>query len=74
MYPKILRLQEVMNRTGLKRSTIYKLMNDSKFPKQIMLTERCVGWIEDEIHDWIVERLASARAKRFPANKNSMVG
>ena len=60
MYPKLLRLREVMERTGLKRSTIYDLIKKGRFPKQVMLSERCVGWVEDKIHDWILARLEVA--------------
>jgi prophage regulatory protein len=61
MHPRLLRLKEVMKRTGLSRSTIYGLVKEGKFPKQITITERCVGWVEDEIHDFILKRLEASR-------------
>lgn len=62
MYTRLLRIKEVMTRTGLSRSTIYELMSKGEFPKQVVLTERCVGWIEDEIQDWLLKRLEESRA------------
>lgn len=59
-HSSFLRLKDVMKRTGLGRSTIYELMGAGKFPKQIHLTERAIGWVEDEVHDWIVQRLEAA--------------
>lgn len=58
----LLRLPEVLARTGLKKTTLYKLMAEKKFPSQIMLTERCVGWDEDAVHDWILSKLEAAKA------------
>ena len=54
---KILRLKDVMERTGLSRATIYKLIKENSFPAQINITERCVGWSEDDIHDWVLQKL-----------------
>ncbi|WP_114418962.1 AlpA family transcriptional regulator [Marinospirillum perlucidum] len=54
---KVLRLPQVMNRTGLARSTIYKLMDSGDFPKPIPLMKRCVGWLEAEVEEWICERV-----------------
>ncbi len=58
----ILRLPEVLKRTGLTRSTLYDLIKQGKFPRAIQLSIRCVGWLEDEVHDWVVKRLEAARA------------
>lgn len=54
---RIIRLKNVMDSTGLARSTIYKYMALRTFPKPISLGARCVGWIESEVHDWIMERI-----------------
>ncbi|MGR0116459.1 AlpA family transcriptional regulator [Ralstonia pseudosolanacearum] len=56
---RILRRQEVERRTGFKRSHIYQLMKQDKFPKQVLLGDRAVGWDSLEIDQWIAERLGS---------------
>lgn len=53
MNDKIYRLSTVKERTGLPRSTIYDWMKKEKFPKSIPLGERCVGWLESDIQNWI---------------------
>ena len=59
---RILRLKEVENRTGLKRSTIYNRISLGTFPKQICLGgERAIGWLESEINDWIQQRIINSR-------------
>lgn len=49
----LLRLPSVIRKTGLARSTIYKLVSASKFPAPIKLTTRSVAWHQREIDDWI---------------------
>ncbi|EIK61530.1 helix-turn-helix transcriptional regulator [Pseudomonas lactis] len=54
---RIIRLKDVIDSTGLARSTIYKYITENTFPKPISLGERCVGWVEGEVHDWILARI-----------------
>lgn len=55
---KIIRLQEVIQLTGLARSTVYKFIKDQSFPRQVSLGGRSVGWVESEIQAWIAEKIA----------------
>jgi prophage regulatory protein len=55
---EILRLAEVQRRTGLPTSTLYKLMSEGTFPRQVPIGARTVGWASDEIDRWIEERVA----------------
>lgn len=50
---RILKRKEVEDRTGLSRSSIYAYMQEGRFPKSVSLGARSVGWIEEEIEDWI---------------------
>lgn len=54
----VLRLKEVIRRTGLGRSTIYSMED---FPRSIRLSDRAVGWLESEIEDWIRQRVDRSR-------------
>ncbi|MYC89167.1 MAG: AlpA family transcriptional regulator [Gemmatimonadales bacterium] len=58
---RLLRLPEVMARTGLSRATIYALMAEGRFPRQVRIGARAVGWVEAEIEAWIQERIAQSR-------------
>ncbi len=53
----ILRRKQVESRTGLSRSSIYKMMSEDRFPKPVSLGARAVGWIESSIDQWL-ENLA----------------
>jgi len=48
----LLRLPEVMKRTGLGRTTIYKLVRLRMFPAPVQLSGRAVGWRAEQIDDW----------------------
>ena len=50
---KILKLKEIKSITSLSTATIYRLMKRGKFPKQIKLSERAAGWLEQDINDYI---------------------
>ncbi|WP_047306339.1 helix-turn-helix transcriptional regulator [Pseudomonas fluorescens] len=54
---KIIRLKAVIDATGLARSTVYKYVAEGSFPKPIPLGDRCVGWLESEVQDWILARI-----------------
>lgn len=61
---KIIRLNQVINSTGLGRSSIYKYIADGKFPIPLQLSERCVGWLESEIQQWIKTRVEARDLKK----------
>ena len=60
---RIIRLPEVMSNTGLKRSTIYKLMAMKSFPIQVSLGAKSVGWVESDIEEWIQTRIAQSHPR-----------
>ncbi|MEZ8880022.1 AlpA family transcriptional regulator [Vibrio lentus] len=64
---RFLKLKEVMQKTALSRSAIYRKMNDDEFPKSITLGERAVAWVEKEVDEWMEMRL-SQRPKPLRLN------
>ena len=68
----IWRLPEVMAQTGLSRSTIYELIRQGQFPSQINLGPRAVGWIANEIADWIDARIDESRARGHRGTKQAI--
>lgn len=57
-----LRRNMVEQRTGLKRSTIYKHMREGTFPNPIRIGPRMVAWLESDIEKWQAEQVAASRA------------
>lgn len=50
---RLLRLPEVIDRVGLRRSAIYQRLSESRFPMSRSLGPKCAVWVEAEISDWI---------------------
>ena len=50
---RILRLNTVLDRTGLSRSTLYRKMQAGTFPKQVKIAARCAGWRESAVAEWL---------------------
>lgn len=57
--PKIiLRLPQVVQKSGRSRASIYADIERGVFPAPISLGERSVGWLESEVDQWIDSRIA----------------
>jgi len=54
----IVRLPQVIAKTGLSRSTIYKLVGENKFPPRVQLSTRTMGFLEAEVDQWLIDRVA----------------
>jgi prophage regulatory protein len=57
-FMRIIKLTEVIRITGLSRSSIYRKINEKSFPAPVSLGHKAVGWVEDEVLQWILERIA----------------
>lgn len=68
---RIIRLKEVIDSTGLARSTIYKYIGENTFPKPVPLGDRCVGWVDSEVHDWILARIEERDLAKGAAVKST---
>lgn len=54
----IIRRAEVLRRTGLSNTTIWRLQKTGDFPQPVQLTDAgAVGWVEAEIDRWLAERI-----------------
>ncbi|UVC28254.1 AlpA family transcriptional regulator [Pantoea sp. SOD02] len=50
---RLLRIPDVIDMTGVPRSTIYLKMKNKEFPQQVYIGTRSVAWVESEVLDWI---------------------
>jgi prophage regulatory protein len=55
---RIVRLQTVLDRTGLSRSTIYRKIAEGTFPSQIRISIKGAGWRESDIDHWVADPVA----------------
>jgi prophage regulatory protein len=53
---RYIRIKELSAMLGIAKSTIYRLVKEDKFPKQIKLTERTVVWRLSVINKWVADK------------------
>ena len=56
---RLLPLRAVTDRTGLSKTSIYRLEAQGKFPRRVTLTQSRVAWVEHEIDAYIADRMAA---------------
>ena len=64
---RLIRLPEVLSRTGYGRTSIYRKMEEGTFPKCLKLgppmedltqfDSRAIAWIENEVDQWVESRI-----------------
>ncbi|SEL28632.1 helix-turn-helix transcriptional regulator [Halomonas daqiaonensis] len=55
MSMKLIRIKDVMDRTGLAKSTVYKYISKGWLPKPLKPGGRMSAWVEEEIDAYIQE-------------------
>lgn len=54
---RLIKIQEVLKRCAISRSSLYRLIEAKRFPYQVSLTgSRAIAWREEDIQRWIEER------------------
>ena len=59
---RMLRFREVIERTGLSRTTIWRRVRAKTFPAPIQLGPNSIGWPESVIIEWVESRPVVAYA------------
>lgn len=65
--PRIIRRSDIIERTGLSKSTIYNRINENLFPPSISLGERSVGFISTEIDAVILAMIEEQTPEQIKA-------
>lgn len=55
---RLLRRPEVLRRTGLSRTSMYRLIQQQQFPSPVKLSAKTVAWSSSAIDAWIAARIA----------------
>ncbi len=55
---RLISIKEVIHKTSLGRSTIYKYLDADDFPKKVSIGANRVAWLEREIDEWMEKKLA----------------
>lgn len=54
--PRFARMGAVVRMTGLCRATIYRMIAEKRFPAQVRIGSRAVGWRWTDLERWSNER------------------
>lgn len=52
---RFLRIETVLEMTGLSRTTLYRKVRGGTFPRQVLLSDRCTGWRESDVRNWAAD-------------------
>jgi prophage regulatory protein len=55
--PRLLRFPAVRARTGLSRSTIWRLERRGAFPRHRRISPNAVAWLEQDVSEWIESKV-----------------
>ena len=57
--PTLIRIAEVMRRTGRTRSRIYEDMARGRFPKSLKIGDRAIAWVDAEVDQFVAKAIAA---------------
>ncbi|WP_272519384.1 MULTISPECIES: helix-turn-helix transcriptional regulator [unclassified Providencia] len=57
----LIRLPEVMRRTGYGKAWIYRLIEAGQFPKSVKIGTRSIAFVESEVDEWVANKIAESR-------------
>ncbi|EIX9167125.1 TPA: AlpA family transcriptional regulator [Klebsiella quasipneumoniae subsp. quasipneumoniae] len=63
MSQSFIRLSEVLRRTGYSKAWIYRLLKENRFPRPVKIGSRSIAFVENEIDEWINQRIAESRGE-----------
>ncbi|EAP2787180.1 AlpA family transcriptional regulator [Salmonella enterica] len=58
----LIRLPEVLKRTGFGKAWIYRLISQGRFPAPVKIGTRAVAFVESEIDEWIEAVISNSRS------------
>jgi prophage regulatory protein len=59
----LLRRQDVEAISALSKSELYRRLREGTFPQPIVLADRVVRWVADEVREWVDARIAERDAR-----------
>lgn len=60
MSKRLIRLPEVLMRTGKGKTQLYADIKEGRFPSPVKIGSRAVAWDSDAVDRWIEQRISEA--------------
>lgn len=67
---RLMWISEVLQLSGLSRTTLYREIKSNAFPASVKLSLRSVGWLRDDVTQWLESRIKQ-RGPAYLANIKS---
>ncbi|AWA98347.1 MULTISPECIES: helix-turn-helix transcriptional regulator [Vibrio] len=64
---RLIRMREVLEKTGLSKATLYRLIAAGEFPASIQISSRAVGWEESLVDEFLMKKVSQSIFKREQA-------
>lgn len=64
MKNRLMTVSDVMELTGMGRTTLYLYVKNGKFPSPIKITTRKIRWDREIVEKWLIDRLSDDCKKR----------
>ncbi|EMF0893135.1 MULTISPECIES: helix-turn-helix transcriptional regulator [Enterobacteriaceae] len=58
---RLIRLPEVLARTGYCKAWIYHLISEGRFPQPVKIGLRAIAFVESEVEEWIQSVIETTR-------------
>ena len=73
MSKRLIRMPEVISKTGLRKSVIYKKIRLGEFPGPVRISAKVSTWLESEVDEFIDQRVTerderAAKRRAFSEN------
>lgn len=57
---RIIRLPALQEKLGgVSKATVYRMVKEGLLPKQIHIGSRCTGWVESQVDEMLLSRIAA---------------
>lgn len=67
---RFIRFPDVQAKVSLCRMQVDRLEKAGEFPQRVQIGANSVGWVESEIEDWMVKRIAQRGGAKAAASNN----
>ncbi len=65
---RLIRIDQVMSKIGMKQSWLYLVVNEGQFPKYISFGQRVVAWVESNITKYLDGQVDASRKQNKGGN------
>jgi prophage regulatory protein len=59
----LIRLPQVLSRTGFRRASLYRAIQAGRFPKPIKPTQRTAAWVASQVDEWIDSKIRASEGR-----------